>query len=119
MKRIELNAREALKIVKEQGENFKVELISDLPDEETISFTDRANLWILCAGPHLPSTGRLNFVKLLNLAGAYWRGDENNPMLQRIYGTAFPKKKMMKEYLHFWRKLGNVITGSSVANWIF
>ncbi|NMB41087.1 MAG: threonine--tRNA ligase [Firmicutes bacterium] len=101
LKRIELNREEALKIVKEQGENFKVELISDLPDEETISFYRQGEFMDLCAGPHLPSTGRLNFVKLLNLAGAYWRGDENNPMLQRIYGTAFPKKKMMKEYLHF------------------
>lgn len=101
LQRIEVSREEALKIFSEQGEKFKVELISDLPEGETISCYRQGDFIDLCIGPHLPSTGRLNSFKLLNLAGAYWRGDENKPMLQRIYGTAFPKQKMLEEYLHF------------------
>ena len=101
LQRIELSRKEALQLFRDQGENFKIELIADLPEGETISCYKQGDFIDLCAGPHLPSTGRLNSIKLLSLAGAYWRGDENRPMLQRIYGTAFPKRKMLEEYLHF------------------
>lgn len=79
--------------MKEKKEDYKVELIEDLPEGEVISFYKQGDFTDLCAGPHVPSTGKVKSVKLLSLAGAYWRGDENNKMLQRIYGTAFTKKK--------------------------
>lgn len=90
---------EALKFMKEKGENYKVELIDDLPENEQISFYKQGDFTDLCAGPHVPSTGKIKSIKLLQVAGAYWRGDENNKMLQRIYGTAFPKKKQLDEYI--------------------
>lgn len=101
LQRLEVSREEALKMFQGLGENYKVELINDLPEGETITCYRQGDFIDLCAGPHLPSTGWLNSFKLLNLAGAYWRGDENKPMLQRIYGTAFPKQKMLEEYLHF------------------
>jgi threonyl-tRNA synthetase len=101
LERIEMGREEALEFFQKQGEEYKVELIADLDEEETISCYRQGEFWDLCTGPHLPSTGRLKAFKLLNLAGAYWRGDENRPMLQRIYGTAFPAPEMLKEYLHF------------------
>ena len=99
-KRLEVSREEALKTFQELGEPFKVELISDLPEGDTISCYRQGEFIDLCAGPHLPSTGKLGSFKLLNLAGAYWRGNERNPMLQRIYGTAFPRKELLEEYLH-------------------
>jgi threonyl-tRNA synthetase len=82
------------------GDNpYKMELIRDLPDGE-ISVYKQGDFYDLCRGPHVPSTGRLGSFKLLNLAGAYWRGDENNPMLTRIYGTAWPNEKDLKKYLN-------------------
>jgi threonyl-tRNA synthetase len=99
LERLELSREEALKLFQEQGERYKVELIAALPEEETISCYRQGDFLDLCAGPHLPSTGRVKFIKLLNLAGAYWRGNEKFPMLQRIYGTAFPKRQMLEEYL--------------------
>ena len=100
LQRLEVSREEALKTFQELGEPFKVELISDLPEGDTISCYRQGEFIDLCAGPHLPSTGKLGSFKLLNLAGAYWRGNERNPMLQRIYGTAFPRKEMLEEYLH-------------------
>jgi threonyl-tRNA synthetase len=100
LQRLEVSREEALKTFQELGEPFKVELISDLPEGDTISCYRQGEFIDLCAGPHLPSTGNLGSFKLLNLAGAYWRGNERNPMLQRIYGTAFPRKEMLEEYLH-------------------
>ncbi len=100
LERFEISREEAQKLFEERGESYKLELIADLEDRETITCYRQGEFIDLCAGPHLPSTGRLKTVKLLNLAGAYWRGDENQPMLQRIYGTAFPKKKMLEEYLY-------------------
>ncbi len=79
--------------MKEKNEDYKIELIEDLPEGEVISFYKQGDFTDLCAGPHVPSTGKVKSVKLLSLAGAYWRGNENNKMLQRIYGTAFTKKK--------------------------
>ena len=99
LERTEMSRDAALRFFGEQGEAYKVELIQGLPDDAVISCYGQGDFVDLCAGPHLASTGRLKTVKLLNLAGAYWRGDEKRPMLQRIYGTAFPKKKMLDEYL--------------------
>lgn len=95
-----LERDEAIKCEKEKGEIYKVELIEDLPEDETISFYKQGEFTDLCAGPHVPSTSKVKAVKLLNVAGAYWRGSEKNKMLQRIYGTAFTKKSELDEYLN-------------------
>lgn len=98
--RLELSRDEALSRFKDRDEHYKVELVNDLDKDAVISCYRQGDFEDLCAGPHVPSTGRLKAVKLLNLAGAYWRGDERNKMLQRIYGTAFPKKNLLEEHLH-------------------
>ena len=90
---------EAIEYFKEKGEIYKVELIEDLPEDSVISFYKQGEFTDLCAGPHLMSTKTVKAVKLTSLAGAYWRGSEKNKMLQRIYGTAFPKKAELEEYL--------------------
>ncbi|EXX92567.1 hypothetical protein BG52_00005, partial [Paenibacillus darwinianus] len=92
---------EATAIFTELGDNLKLELIRDLPADSVITMYDQGEFFDLCRGPHLPSTGRIKAFKLLSLAGAYWRGDSKNKMLQRIYGTAFPKKAQLDEHLHF------------------
>jgi threonyl-tRNA synthetase len=97
--RFELSRDEALQKFGEAGEVYKEELINDLPPDTVISCYRQGDFEDLCAGPHIPSTGRLKAIKLMSLAGAYWRGDERNKMLQRIYGTAFPKKAQLDEYL--------------------
>lgn len=99
LERFELPRKEALELVEKLGESYKVELINDLGEDEIISFYKQGEFVDLCAGPHAPSTGKLKAVKLLNVAGAYWRGSEKNKMLQRIYGTAFAKKSQLDEYL--------------------
>ncbi len=99
IERFELPREEALQLAQGAGENYKVELISALAPNEVISFYRQGEFVDLCTGPHLPSTGRIKSFKLLNVAGAYWRGDEQNKMLQRIYGTSFPKASLLKEYL--------------------
>jgi len=98
--RRELPRDEAIKFFEERGEAYKVELIRDLPEDAIISFYQQGEFTDLCAGPHLPSTGRIKAFKLMNLAGAYWRGNENNPMLQRIYATSFPKKAQLDDYIN-------------------
>lgn len=95
-----LSRDEALKFFKEKNENYKVELIEDLPADAEISTYRQGEFVDLCAGPHVASTGKVKAFKLQSLAGAYWRGDEKNKMLQRIYGTAFEKKEELDEYLH-------------------
>lgn len=90
---------EAIKFFNEQNETYKVELIRDLDDEEEISFYKNGEFIDLCRGPHLPSTGFIKAYKLINLAGAYWRGDERNQMLTRIYGTSFFNSKTLRSYL--------------------
>lgn len=95
-----LSRDEALKFFKEKHENYKVELIEDLPADAEISTYRQGEFVDLCAGPHVASTGKVKAFKLQSLAGAYWRGDEKNKMLQRIYGTAFEKKEELDEYLH-------------------
>ena len=97
IERYELSREEALEMMKNNP--YKVELISELPEGEAISFYRQGDFTDLCAGPHLMSTGRLGAVKLLNVTGAYWRADANNKMLQRVYGIAFPKKSQLTEYL--------------------
>jgi len=84
----------------EQGEKYKAELIAAIPDGEAVSLYRQGNFIDLCRGPHVPNTGRLKVFKLLKLAGAYWRGDSSNEMLQRIYGTAWAKKEELAAYLH-------------------
>ena len=96
-----LPKEEAIALMREKGQPYKVELIEHLPEGEPISFYEQGDFVDLCRGPHLSSTGIIRPFKLLSLAGAYWRGDEKNQMLQRIYGTAFPTNEALKDYLEF------------------
>ncbi len=100
LERFELPREEAIALMESQGQSYKVELIRDLPEDAVISFYKQGDFVDLCAGPHLPSTGRVKAFKLLSVAGAYWRGSEKNKMLQRIYATAFDKKADLDEYLN-------------------
>lgn len=101
LERFELPRAEAIKFMEEKEEPYKVELINDLPEDAVISFYKQGDFTDLCAGPHLDSTGRIkgNAIKLTSATGAYWRGDSNRKMLQRIYGVAFPKKEELDAYL--------------------
>ncbi|WP_018883585.1 threonine--tRNA ligase [Paenibacillus massiliensis] len=98
--RKEVSREEAIKLFTELGDPYKLELIQELPEDSIISLYEQGEFVDLCRGPHVPSTGRLKVFKLMNVAGAYWRGDSKNKMLQRIYGTAFVKKVEMDEHLH-------------------
>ena len=98
--RQEMKREDAIRFFDEKGQHYKVELIRDLPEDAVISLYTQGDFTDLCAGPHLPSTGRIKALKLQSLAGAYWRGSEKNKMLQRIYGTAFEKKTDLDAYLH-------------------
>ncbi len=97
--RQELSHEEAIALFEEQGEPYKVELIKELPLDSQVSIYKQGEFVDLCLGPHVPSTGKIGVFKLLSVAGAYWKGSEENKMLQRIYGTSFPKKKALDEYL--------------------
>ncbi len=99
IERFTMDRDSALQWAAAEGGPYKRELIEDLPADEAISFYRQGDFTDLCAGPHLQSTGGVKAVKLLSAAGAYWRGDEKRPMLQRIYGTAFPKKAQLDEHL--------------------
>jgi len=99
IERFELPREEAKALMVEAGESYKVELIDDLPADAVISFYRQGEFVDLCAGPHLASTGEVKAFKLTQVAGAYWRGSEKNKMLQRIYGTSFPDKQQLKDYL--------------------
>ena len=92
--------QEAIEFFKSKNEDYKVELIEDLPEDALISCYTQGDFTDLCAGPHVASTGKVKAFKLQSIAGAYWRGDEKNKMLQRIYGTAFEKKEELDAYLH-------------------
>jgi len=98
LQRKEMSREEAIEFFRERGEKYKVELLEGIA-EDTVSVYSQGDFVDLCRGPHLPSTGRLRAYKLLSIAGAYWRGDERNPMLQRIYGTAFPSQEQLDEFL--------------------
>ncbi|AQT85597.1 threonine--tRNA ligase ThrS [Paenibacillus larvae subsp. larvae] len=95
-----VSKEEAIRIYEEIEDPLKLELIHEFPEDATITIYDQGEFFDLCRGPHLPSTGRIKAFKLLSVAGAYWRGDSDNKMLQRIYGTAFPKKSQLEEHLH-------------------
>ena len=100
IEKVLMERQEALDFFAAKHENYKVELINDLPEDAVISAYKQGDFTDLCAGPHLASTGKVKAFKLQSIAGAYWRGDEKNKMLQRIYGTAFEKKEELEEYLH-------------------
>ena len=99
IERVVMERDQAVKLFRDMGEHYKVQIIEDLPADEEISIY-RQGAWMdLCRGPHVPSTGKLKAFKLMKVAGAYWRGDSNNEMLQRVYGTAWANKKELKAYL--------------------
>lgn len=98
--REELSQQDAINFFKKKGDQYKVELLSEMDEtKEKISIYKEGSFTDLCRGPHLPNPGKIKFVKLLNISGSYWRGDEKNKQLQRIYGITFPKKKMLDDYL--------------------
>ena len=99
IERFTLSRRDALRMMDNFGEPYKKELINDLPKDAEISFYKQGDFVDLCRGPHMPSTGRIKAFRLTSITGAYWRGDEKNKMLTRIYGTAFEKKSELEEYL--------------------
>ena len=100
LERFELPREEAIKFMQEREEPYKVELINDLPEDAVISFYRQGEFVDLCAGPHLESTGKCKNIKLMSVAGAYWRGSEKNKMLKRLYATAFEKKSDLDDYLN-------------------
>lgn len=95
-----MDRQQAIQFFRDMGEDYKAEIISDIPEAEAISLYRQGDFVDLCRGPHVPSTGRLRAFKLMKVAGAYWRGDSRNEMLQRIYGTAWPNNQMLSAYLH-------------------
>ena len=99
LKRYVLPRDEAVKMMADKGEDYKVELINDLPEGEEVSFYEQGDFTDLCAGAHLPSTGKIKAIKLTSCTGAYWRGDSSKKMLQRVYGTSFPKQAELDEHL--------------------
>ena len=99
IERMEVSRAEAIALFEKMGETYKVELIQDLPEDVSISMYKQGEFVDLCAGPHLPSTGKVKAIKLQSVAGAYWRGDEKRKMLQRIYGTSFEKKADLEAYI--------------------
>ncbi|MDX5297484.1 MAG: TGS domain-containing protein, partial [Gammaproteobacteria bacterium] len=100
VRRFEMSRDEAVAFFEKLGEKYKVEIIQSIPGNEALSFYQQADFVDLCRGPHVPSTGKLQAFKLTKLAGAYWRGDSKNKMLQRIYGTCWASKQDLKDYLH-------------------
>ncbi len=98
--RVELSKQKAVEYFSDKGDQYKIEILSDIDEnDETISIYHEGDFTDLCTGPHLPSAGKIKYVKLLSVSGSYWRGDEKNKQLQRIYGISFPKKKMLDDYL--------------------
>ena len=95
-----MSRNDAVELFTQMGETYKVQILETIPADEDLSFYKQGDFIDLCRGPHVPSTGKLQAFKLTKLAGAYWRGDSNNEMLQRIYGTCWPDKKALKQYLH-------------------
>ena len=100
-RREEVSKDEAIRLFKEMGENYKVEIIEEIPDDKVSLYHTGEAFVDLCRGPHIPSSGKVKAVKLLSVAGAYWRGDERNPMLQRIYGVSYPSQEDLEDYLRF------------------
>jgi len=111
--RQEMSREEAIALFKDKDEPYKVELIQDLPpDVERVSLYRQGDYVDLCRGPHIPSTGMIKAFKLLNVAGAYWRGDEHNKMLQRIYGTGFATQEDLKNTCGSWKRRKEEITAA-------
>ena len=100
LERSEVSREDALKFFKERNQDYKVELIQDLPEDAVITMYTQGDFTDLCAGPHMQSTGQIKAFKLMSVAGAYWRGDSDRPMLQRIYATAFPSQEELDEYIN-------------------
>jgi threonyl-tRNA synthetase len=98
--REEISREAGIEKFRAMGEEYKAEILEAIPEGETLSLYGQGDFTDLCRGPHVPSTGKLKAFKLMKLAGAYWRGDSNNEMLQRVYGTAWGDKKELKAYLH-------------------
>ena len=98
--RVEMSRDQAVDLFSDRGEHYKSSIIQSIPSEEILSLYRQGDFVDLCRGPHVPSTGHIKAFKLMKVAGAYWRGDSNNEMLQRIYGTAWPDKKQLKHFLH-------------------
>lgn len=111
-----MSRQEAIEFFKSKNEDYKVELIEDLPEDAVISCYAQGDFIDLCAGPHVASTGKVKAFKLQSIAGAYWRGDEKNKMLQRIYGTAFEKKKNLMHTFTCLKKQLNATIVNSVKN---
>ena len=100
LKHFTANREKAILAMEERNETYKIEMLNELPEDEEISFYQQGEYLEMCAGPHIAYTGEIKVFKLLSVAGAYWRGDEKNKMLTRIYGTSFPSKDMLEEYLN-------------------
>ncbi|HIL20398.1 MAG TPA: threonine--tRNA ligase [Candidatus Thioglobus sp.] len=100
IERIEMSRNDAIALFKSKGEDYKAEIITSIPEGEVLSLYKQGDFIDLCRGPHVPSTSKLKAFKLMSLAGAYWRGDSNNEMLQRVYGTAWENKADLEDYLH-------------------
>ena len=115
--RLEMSKQDAIQFFQERGERYKVELLEGIQDE-TISLYQQGDFVDLCRGPHVGSTGQIKAFKVLTSSGAYWRGDERNPMLQRIYGTSFPSQKLLDEYLVKLEKLKGGTIENLGKNWI-
>lgn len=122
-KRMELTRQEAVDLFRELGEDYKIELIEELPEDEEISCYRQGDFIDLCAGPHVGNSSRIKAFKLTSVAGAYWRGNEDNAMLQRVYGTVFPKQSLLDEHLRLLgeakkrdhRKLGKELDLFSIS----
>lgn len=114
--RKEVSREDAIKTFEEVGDPYKLELIRDLPEDSVITIYEQGEFFDLCRGPHVPSTSKIKVFKLMNVAGAYWRGDSKNKMLQRIYGTAFVKKHSWTSICTSLKKLANGITASWVKS---
>jgi len=99
--RREVSREEAIELFSKMGETYKVEIIREIEPDVPLSIYTQGDFTDLCRGPHIPSTGKIKAFKLLNVAGAYWRGDSRNKMLTRIYGTSFATQKELKKYLNF------------------
>ena len=100
IQRLEMKREDAIELFKSMGEHYKAEIIESIPDNEVLSLYKQGDFIDLCRGPHVPSTSKLKVFKLMKLAGAYWRGDSNNEMLQRVYGTAWENKEDLEDYLY-------------------
>src|SRR5690625_5133016 len=99
IERIEVSRSEAIEMFRSIGDDLKIELIAGIPEDEKITIYKQGEFFDLCRGVHVPSTSKIKAFKLLSVSGAFWRGDSNNQMLQRVYGTAFEKKSEVKDYV--------------------